>query len=101
DVTFVVAEEEEPLLDAAVRQLFLTVMEVFAQRAQLKVGYAYRTVQDCEQLDHQTQTALLDARLLAGSGGLVARFRSELERNMWPGAFESAPPGPHCRPGAA
>jgi [protein-PII] uridylyltransferase len=87
DVTFVVAEEEEPLLDAAVRQLFLTVMEVFAQRAQLKVGYAYRTVQDCEQLDHQTQTSLLDARLLAGSDTLLARFQGELERNMWPGAF--------------
>ena len=87
DVTFVVAEEEEPLLDAAVRQLFLTVMEVFARRAQLKVGYAYRTVQDCEQLDHQTQTALLDARLLAGSGELLAFFRNELERNMWPGGF--------------
>jgi [protein-PII] uridylyltransferase len=87
DVTFIVAEEEEPLLDAAVRQLFLTLMEVFAQRAQLKVGYAYRTVQDCEQLDHQTQTALLDTRLLAGSPDLLIRFRSELERSMWPGAF--------------
>ncbi len=87
DVTFIVAEEEEPLLDAAVRQLFLTVMEVFAQRAQLKVGYAYRTVQDCEQLDHQTQTALLDTRLLAGSPDLLIRFRAELERSMWPGAF--------------
>lgn len=87
DVTFVVAEEEDPLLDAAVRQLFLTLMEVFSQRAQLKVGYAYRTVQDCEQLDHQTQTALLDTRLLAGSGELLARFQAELERNMWPGAF--------------
>src|SRR5205809_7692319 len=80
DVTFIVAEEEEPLLDAAVRQLFLTVMEVFTQRGQLKVGYAYRTVQDCEQLDHQSQTALLDARLLAGSRELLARFRGELER---------------------
>jgi [protein-PII] uridylyltransferase len=87
DVTFVVAEEEEPLLDAAVRQLFLSVMEVFSQRVQLKVGYAYRTVQDCEQLDHQSQTALLDARLLAGSRELLGRFRGELERNMWPGAF--------------
>src|SRR5438876_2902748 len=87
DVTFIVAEEEEPLLDAAVRQLFLTVMEVFTQRGQLKVGYAYRTVQDCEQLDHQSQTALLDARLLAGSGELLARFRNELERNIWPGGF--------------
>jgi [protein-PII] uridylyltransferase len=87
DVTFVVAEEEEPLLDAAVRQLFLSVMEVFTQRAQLKVGYAYRTVQDCDQLDHQSQTALLDARLLAGSRELLAQFREALERNMWPGAF--------------
>src|SRR5712691_6936091 len=84
DVTFIVAEEEDPLLDEAVRQLFLSLMEVFTQRAQLKVGYAYRTVQDCEQLDHQSQTALLDARLLAGSQSLLTRFRGELERNMWP-----------------
>jgi [protein-PII] uridylyltransferase len=87
DVTFIVAEEEDPLLDESVRQLFLSLMEVFTQRAQLKVGYAYRTVQDCEQLDHQTQTALLDARLLAGSRELLVRFQRELEQNMWPGAF--------------
>src|SRR5438105_1310354 len=35
DVTFVVAEEEDEALDAAVRQMFLWLMEVFAQRLQL------------------------------------------------------------------
>ncbi|MBI3910405.1 MAG: HD domain-containing protein [Armatimonadetes bacterium] len=87
DVTFIVAEEEDPALDATVRQMYLTLMEVFSQRAQLKVGYAYRTLGDVPQLDHQTQTALLDARAIVGSVSLCERFTRELMRNVWPAAF--------------
>jgi [protein-PII] uridylyltransferase len=87
DVTFVVAEEENPDLDTVVRELFLSLMEVFSQRAQLKVGYSYRTLADCALMDHQTQTALLDGRLLAGSHVLFHEFSQELTRQLWPAAF--------------
>lgn len=87
DVTFIVAEEEDETLDRTVRLMFLSLMEVFSQRAQLKVGYAYRTLADLPQLDHQTQTALLDARLVAGSHPLFHQFTQELPRHLWPAAF--------------
>ncbi len=87
DVTFIVAEEEDATLDATVRRMFLSLMEVFGQRLGLKVGYAYRTRSDAAQLDHQSQTALLDMRVLAGSHGLADSFRQEFFRHIWPAAF--------------
>lgn len=87
DVTFIVAEEEDPRLDATVRQMFLSLMEVFSQRVGLKVGYGYRTLSDVGQLDHQTQTALLDTRVVAGSNGLTNQFLLEFFRHVWPAAF--------------
>lgn len=87
DVTFIVAEEEDKTLDRTVRQMFLSLMEVFSQRAHLKVGYAYRTLADLPQLDHQTQTTLLDARLITGSHPLFHQFAQELPRHIWPAAF--------------
>jgi [protein-PII] uridylyltransferase len=87
DVTFVVAEEEEEAVDAAVRRMFLWLMELFGRRLQLKVGYGYRTLADLAQIDHQSQTALLDARLVAGSHVVFGRFTRELARQIWPAAF--------------
>lgn len=87
DVTFIVAEEEDPLLDATVRRMFMLLMEIFSQRGGLKVGYGYRTPADVAQLDHQTQTALLDLRVVAGSHGLGEQFAREVVRHLWPAAF--------------
>lgn len=87
DLAFIVEEEEDVHLDATVRRMFLQVMETFSQRLGLKVGYSYRTLSDATALDHQTQTALLDMRVVAGSHGLAERFRQEMFRSMWPAAF--------------
>jgi [protein-PII] uridylyltransferase len=87
DVTFVVAEEEDRALDATVRQMFLWIMEIFSQRAGLKVGYGYRTLSDVSKLDPQTLTALLDTRVIAGSHGLAERFAQSVLRSIWPAAF--------------
>lgn len=87
DVTFVVAEEEDEALDATVRQMFLSLMEIFGQRTGLKIGYGYRTLADVAQLDHQTQTALLDTRVVAGSHDLTTQFQQAMVRHIWPAAF--------------
>lgn len=87
DVTFVVSGEEDATLDATVRRMFLFLMETFSQRVGLKVGYGYRTNEDAANLDHQTQTALLDTRVIAGSHGLTQQFVQELLRHLWPAAF--------------
>ena len=87
DVTFVVVEEEDEVLDAVVRQMFMLLMETFSQRSGLKVGYAYRTLSDVAQLDHQTLTSLLDSRVVAGSHGLAENFLQKVFRSIWPAAF--------------
>lgn len=87
DVTFIVGEEEDEHLDKTVRRMFLMLMETFSQRSGLKVGYGYRTFSDAPRLDHQTQTALFDTRVIAGSHGLKDRFVLEMFRHIWPAAY--------------
>lgn len=87
DVTFIVSEEDDPWLDGVAKEMFFLITSVFTQGAGLKVGYAYRTFRDLEDLDTQTQTALLDARLVVGDRGLFYRFREELVRFIRPAVF--------------
>ena len=77
DLTLLVdREDESPIL----RETFRLVMEVLMTGAKLKVGYAYRPLLQTygnslgNSLDHQSQTALLDARFLAGDSGLFTKF---------------------------
>ena len=107
DLTFLlVRDDDSPTL----RALFGLVMDVLMNGARLSVGYGYRTVSDVETLDavemlgadagasglggetlgtdgalpydHQTQTALLDARLIAGDSALFARFDRGFARHL-------------------
>ncbi len=76
DLTFVPAHEDDATLNAVIKDMFQMVMDVFLYGAGLKVGYAYRLVGDLAQLDHQTQTTLLDARFLCGDRALFREFRA-------------------------
>ncbi|MGC8834663.1 MAG: hypothetical protein ACP5R4_11490, partial [Armatimonadota bacterium] len=87
DVTFAVSEEGDPNIDAAARKLFMLIMDVFTEKANLKVGYAYRLMEECADLDQQTQTALLDARWIAGSVELARSFSEALAASLEPGVF--------------
>ena len=87
DVTFAVSEEGDPNIDAAARKLFMLIMEVFTEKANLKVGYAYRLMEECADLDQQTQTALLDARWVAGNAELAKSFSEALAASLEPGVF--------------
>ncbi len=82
DVTFVAAREDDPYLNALIKDMFQSVMDVFMYGAGLKVGYAYRLLGDLGQLDHQTQTALLDSRLLCGDTALFKAFRTEFRAHL-------------------
>ncbi len=77
DVTFVAAHEDDPLLNAIIKEMFQAVMDVFLYGAGLKVGYGYRMLGDLGQLDHQTQTSLLDMRFLCGDHELFRDFRAQ------------------------
>lgn len=80
DIAFVTAEEENPLLDAVIKEAFRLIVEVLIDGAKLEVGYAYRPLSDIEHLDHTGKSALTEARLLAGPDSLLWRARSELHR---------------------
>ena len=75
DLTFMTAREEDESLNALIKVMFQSVMDVMLYGANLKVGYAFRPVAELGQLDHQTQTTLLDARLITGDAVVFERFR--------------------------
>ncbi|MCC6443759.1 MAG: [protein-PII] uridylyltransferase [Armatimonadetes bacterium] len=87
DISFIPAEEENPYIDAVVKRMFHLMMDVFTSGTRLKVGYAYRLIEDCAHLDHQTQTSLLDARYIAGNVRLFERLRSALVRHLQSATF--------------
>ncbi len=81
DITFVPQRDGHPTLDRVIREMFSLVMDVCIARCGLEVGYAYRLMEDCAQLDHQTICGLLDARLIGGSNRLFIQF----EDAFWTG----------------
>ncbi|MCW3052367.1 MAG: UTP--GlnB, partial [Chthonomonadales bacterium] len=74
DITFIPQRDGDPLIDRLIREMFSQVMDICIARCGLEVGYAYRLFEDCTNLDHQTATGLLDARLLTGSNRLFIQF---------------------------
>jgi len=74
DLTFVPQRDGDPVTDRIIREMFALVMDVCIARCGLEVGYAYRLMEDCPRLDHQTTSGLLDARLIAGSNRLFIQF---------------------------
>ncbi len=80
DIAFVPAEEDDPCLDAVIKEAFRLIVEVLLDGAKLDVGYAYRPIADIERLDHQSKAALLEARRISGSEKLVSRVRAEVYR---------------------
>ncbi len=79
DLTFIPYQDGDPFLDAIVRHMFRSVMDVIMTRAGVEVGYAYRLMDDCAQLDSKTRTGLVDMRLIAGSRSQYARF----DQSFW------------------
>ncbi|PQV64387.1 UTP--GlnB (protein PII) uridylyltransferase, GlnD [Abditibacterium utsteinense] len=80
DLAFVPSEEENPLLDATIKEAFRLIVEVLLDGAKLDVGYAYRPISDIERLDHQSRAALLEARCIAGDEKLLEQVRAEVYR---------------------
>jgi len=87
DINFIALSEDDPEVDVVTRRMFRLIMDVFLAEANLKVGYAYRLLSEAATLHHQNQTALLDARFVAGSRDLFQSFQDELRRHIHPVAF--------------
>ncbi len=82
DITFVPALEDDSYLNVLIKDMFQMVMDVFLYGAGLKVGYAYRLIGDLGRVDHQSQTALLDARFLCGDRALFGEFRARFREHL-------------------
>jgi len=82
DIAFIPTAEGQPYVDALIKEAFSLLMEIFVENSDLNVGYAYRPLSDCPRLDHETRTALLDMRLIAGAEDVVQSMRRELLRYM-------------------
>ena len=77
DITFIPARDGDEATERVIRRMFHLMMTALMDGAGMKVGYAYRLIEDCGNLDHGTQTTLIDARLITGSRNVFARFLQE------------------------
>lgn len=82
DIAFLASDEDDPKAAAAIKQAFQLITEHFLDRIGLKLGYSYRLLEDIPGLDFQTQTALLDARILAGNQDLATVFSYDLRTSL-------------------
>lgn len=82
DVSFISAVEDDPDVDHVVREAFHLLMDVVLERVGLKIGYAYRVLDDYEALDFITETALLDSRSIAGNPAIADTFRRDLRATL-------------------
>jgi [protein-PII] uridylyltransferase len=87
DITFIPARDGDPRIDPVVKAMFASLMRVLMDAAKIEVGYAYRLIDDCDSLDHQTMCGLLDARLIAGSPRVFLQFEHEFWPHVNPAEF--------------
>ncbi len=87
DLTFIPLQENEPFTERLVKHLFQALMNVLHTQARLKVGYAYRLIDDCGTLDEKTRTGLLDMRLVAGSRAVAEGFETRFWHTLDPTGF--------------
>ncbi|OYT69796.1 MAG: hypothetical protein CFK48_07335 [Armatimonadetes bacterium CP1_7O] len=87
DLTFVPAQEGDSFTERLVKHLFQAMMQVFYTDARLKVGYAYRLMDDLDALDHKTRTGLLEMRPIEGDAELIEAFTGRFWRSLDPTGF--------------
>jgi [protein-PII] uridylyltransferase len=87
DITFIPHRDGDPVVDRVIKEMFTLVMRVFIDACGMDVGYAYRLLADCGNLDHQTTCGLLDARLIAGSDRLFIQFENDFWAMLNPADF--------------
>lgn len=87
DITFVPLNDHDPFSERLVKWLFQWLMRVFYTHARLKVGYAYRLMEDSESLDEKTRTGLVDMRFVGGNPQVAESFQQIFWRTLDPTGF--------------
>lgn len=86
DVAFLVRGDEDEGVGAVAKRAFRILTDVIDE-ARLKVGYSYRRIDEVDHLPLETQTALLDARYIAGNTSVFRSFQVALREAIVPAAF--------------
>jgi [protein-PII] uridylyltransferase len=74
DIVFVPAREEHEHIDAVVREMLALLNAVLVPQRHPHVSHSYRPLGDLAFVDHQTATALLESRFIAGDNSLYIHF---------------------------
>ncbi|NUP98641.1 MAG: HD domain-containing protein [Armatimonadetes bacterium] len=82
DIVFIPAHEENETIDALVREMLLLLSETLLPSRHPQVAHSYRPLSDLGLIDHQTATALLESRFVAGNGSLHIHFMQQLTRSI-------------------
>jgi len=77
DITFIPHKDGDRNIDLIVKEMFNLLVRIFIDANGMEVGYAYRLIEDCPNLDHQTVSGLMDARLIAGNPRLFIVFEND------------------------
>jgi [protein-PII] uridylyltransferase len=77
DITFIPYRDGDRQIDRIVKEMFNLVVRIFIDSNAMEVGYAYRLLEDCSSLDHQTISGLMDGRLVAGSNRIFIVFEND------------------------
>lgn len=78
DIVFIPSREAHPAVDEVVREVFSLLTETLLPLHHPRISHSYRPPTDIPLLDHQSLTALLEARFLAGDLSLFHGFMEVL-----------------------
>ena len=87
DMVFIPASEDNEAIVAVVREMLLLMGETLVPGRHPLVAHSYRPLGDLGLIDHQTATALLESRFIAGDDSLHVHFMQRLIRSIEPVEF--------------
>lgn len=87
DMVFIPASEDNEAIDAVVREMLMLMGETLTPGRHPLVAHSYRPLGDLGLIDHQTATALLESRFIAGDDSLHVHFMQRLIRSIEPVEF--------------
>jgi len=87
DMVFIPASEDNEAIDAVVREMLMLMGETLVPGRHPLVAHSYRPLGDLGLIDHQTATALLESRFIAGDDSLHIHFLQRLMRSIEPVEF--------------
>lgn len=82
DIIFVPSEQDNPFIDVALKQAFRLLISTIGDATGMRLGYAYRPLEDIPNLDSVTKTSLMDARVIAGDERLYQELIDMLFETM-------------------